>query len=409
MKWKLKALAEITHVVTKGTTPTTMGRPFTSSGINFIKAEALNGDSSLDSQSFAFIDDETHEALLRSKLEASDVLVTIAGASVGRCGFVKPEYAPANTNQAVGIVRVDKQKANPRFVYFFFKQPGTFALCQSLGAAQAAQPNVTLAALRGLQIPYPTIPEQNRIAEILSAYDDLIDNNRRRMGLLEKAARLLYEEWFVRLRFPGHEHTPITNGIPQGWERKKLIELCESVDYGYTASADQEAIGPKFLRITDIVPEFIDWASVPYCSIEDDRLAKFRLVEGDIVVARTGATVGYAKRIHKRHPETVFASYLVRLRPKADVENLLLGVFVESQAYKDYVKSRVGGAAQPNANAQVLAAAELLVPSATIQREFRDFVEPLVNQREVLQHQNQKLRAARDLLLPRLMSGEIAV
>lgn len=168
MKWKRKALAEITHVVTKGTTPTTMGRQFTSSGINFIKAEALNGDSSLDSESFAFIDEETHEALLRSKLEADDVLVTIAGASVGRCGFLKHEHAPANTNQAVGIVRVDKQKANPRFVYFFFKQPETFALCQSLGAAQAAQPNVTLTALRSFQIPYPTIPEQNRIAGILS-------------------------------------------------------------------------------------------------------------------------------------------------------------------------------------------------------------------------------------------------
>jgi type I restriction enzyme, S subunit len=258
-------------------------------------------------------------------------------------------------------------------------------------------------------IPLPTLPIQRRTIEVASTYDVLIENNRRRMALLENAARLLYQEWFVRLRFPGHEHTRITDGVPEGWERKKLIDLCEFVDYGYTASADQEEIGPKFLRITDIVPEFIEWSSVPYCRIEDERLVKFRLVEGDIVIARTGATVGYAKRLHKRHPEAVFASYLVRLRPKEHVDNLLLGVFVESQAYKDYVKSRVGGAAQPNANAQVLAAAEILVPKPNIQREFGGFIEVLVDQREILQIQNQKLRAARDLLLPRLMSGEVAV
>jgi type I restriction enzyme S subunit len=127
------------------------------------------------------------------------------------------------------------------------------------------------------------------------------------------------------------------------------------------------------------------------------------------VIARTGATVGYAKRLHKRHPEAVFASYLVRLRLKREVDNLMVGVFVESDAYKSYIQSRIGGAAQPNANARVLAAAEILVPLCRLQRDFHEFVEPLVDEREVLQLQNQKLKAARDLLLPRLMSGEIAV
>ena len=87
----------------------------------------------------------------------------------------------------------------------------------------------------------------------------------------------------------------------------------------------------------------------------------------------------------------------------------MVGVFVESEDYKSYVQSRVGGAAQPNANARVLAAAEILVPPPRVQRDFHDFVEPMVDEREILQLQNQKLRAARDLLLPRLMSGEIAV
>ncbi|MDI6809500.1 MAG: restriction endonuclease subunit S [Candidatus Eisenbacteria bacterium] len=263
--------------------------------------------------------------------------------------------------------------------------------------------------LKEQQITIPALKAQHRIAETLRNYDDLIENNRRRMALLEVGARQLYREWFVRLRFPGHEHTRITNGVPEGWERVPLSELCESIDYGYTASAQQDEIGPKFLRITDIVPKVIDWTSVPYCPIEEDRLAKFRLVEGDIVIARTGATVGYAKRLHKRHPEAVFASYLVRLRLKPEVSNMLVGVFVESDAYKGYVQSCIGGAAQPNANARVLAAAEIFVPPRHLQHDFNGCIEPLFDQGEVLQLQNQRLRAARDLLLPRLMNGEIPV
>ena len=148
---------------------------------------------------------------------------------------------------------------------------------------------------------------------------------------------------------------------------------------------------------------------MPYCTIEEDRLTKFRLAEGDIVIARTGATVGYAKRLHKRHPEAVFASYLVRLRLKPGIDSLMVGTFVESTDYKSYVQSRIGGAAQPNANAKVLSAAEIPVPPPSIQRFFHGSVEPLMDQHEVLQQQNQQLRAARDLLLPPLMSGEIAV
>jgi type I restriction enzyme S subunit len=277
-------------------------------------------------------------------------------------------------------------------------------------AGGAAQPLLTHTILKGVEaVIFDDPQEQQRVADRLSAYDDLIENNRRRMALLEEAARQLYREWFIRLRFPGHEQTRITNGVPEGWKRKALGELCQSIDYGYTASAVQDEIGPKFLRITDIVPDFIDWFSVPYCLIDEDRLDKFRLLEGDIVIARTGATVGYAKRLHKRHPEAVFASYLVRLRLKSDMDSLIVGTFVESSDYKSYVQSRVGGAAQPNANAKILSAAEVLVPLPKVQRLFHECVEPLMDQREILQLQNQRLRAARDLLLPRLMNGEIAV
>jgi type I restriction enzyme, S subunit len=327
-------------------------------------------------------------------------VVTGRYGTLGEVFYLEQDYWPLNTSLYV----VDFKGTNPRFASYFLEN-----VLRDYQSDKAAVPGVDRNVLHEIEVRLPDSDAQRSIASMLSAYDDLIETNKRRMTLLQDAARLIYQEWIVRIRFPGHEHSRPAEGVPDGWERKPLSELCESIDYGYTTSAEPEDVGPKFLRITDIVPDSIDWAAVPHCPIEEERLKKFRLREGDIVIARTGATVGYAKRLHKRHPETVFASYLVRLRPKPGVDNLMLGVFVESDEYKNYVRSRVGGAAQPNANAKVLAAAEILVPSPRVQRDFHEVVEPLVDEREVLQFQNQKLKAARDLLLPRLMSGEIAV
>jgi type I restriction enzyme S subunit len=374
-------------------------------GPRFLRITDIVPDSvNWESVPFCPINDEDKE---RFALQPGDIVVARTGATVGYAKFIREEVDAVFASYLVRF-RVDEKQAYPRYVGLLVESSSYKSFVQSQ-VGGAAQPNANAQVLGTFKFSLPPRREQEKVADVLSAYDELMENNRRRMELLEESARLLYREWFVRLRFPGHEHARLTDGIPQGWELKPLSALCESVDYGYTASAEREEVGPKFLRITDIVPNFIDWPAVPHCPIEDDRFEKFRLREGDIVIARTGATVGYAKRMHKRHPDAVFASYLVRLRLKPEMDNLMVGVFVESEDYKSYVQSRVGGAAQPNANARVLASAEILVPPPRIQRDFREFVEPLIDQREVLQWQNQKLRAARDLLLPRLVSGEIAV
>lgn len=145
-----------------------------------------------------------------------------------------------------------------------------------------------------------------------------------------------------------------------------LREICESIQYGYTASALTEPIGPRFLRITDIVPERLDWDIVPFCAIEPEKLAKHRLRTGDIVIARTGATTGWAKFI-KDPPEAVFASYLVRIRPSASVNARFLGFVLESSAYKQFIQQHMSGAAQPNANARVLTSFELPLPPLSTQ------------------------------------------
>lgn len=148
-----------------------------------------------------------------------------------------------------------------------------------------------------------------------------------------------------------------------------LREICEAVQYGFTASASRERTGPHFLRITDIVPERLDWSSVPFCEISATDFSKYEIKEGDIVIARTGATTGYAKYI-KRPPKAVFASYLVRVRLQSDVDARFIGFILESQFYKDFIKQHLSGAAQPNANAQILTSFPLTLPSLSEQRRI---------------------------------------
>jgi len=148
-----------------------------------------------------------------------------------------------------------------------------------------------------------------------------------------------------------------------------LREVCESVEYGFTASSTTEPVGPRFLRITDIAQERLDWESVPFCEIDSIKLAKHRLRQGDIVIARTGATTGWAKFI-KDPPDAVFASYLVRIQPAASVDARFVGFVVESRVYKEFIQQHMGGAAQPNANAQVLTSYEIPFPPLPVQRRI---------------------------------------
>lgn len=151
-----------------------------------------------------------------------------------------------------------------------------------------------------------------------------------------------------------------------GWNEVTLAEVSSRVNYGYTASASDDPDLIRFVRITDIAQEYLDWESVPGCSVGDTEFNKYELATDDIVVARTGATVGYAKRIRK-HPRAVFASYLVRFRLAPEVNPSFVGAIVESQDYKTWVLQNAGGAAQPNASAKVLGAYPFLLPDRDVQ------------------------------------------
>lgn len=159
-------------------------------------------------------------------------------------------------------------------------------------------------------------------------------------------------------------------GQRQEWEIVDLKSICDQIDYGYTTSALSINTGTKFLRITDITNTSIDWESVPYCIVNGSDYENYKLEADDIVIARTGATVGYAKKIPAKHEKAIFASYLIRLRIGPKAHKRYVGLLVESNLYKEYIKAIAGGAAQPNANAKDLTSFKLFLPPLPIQRKI---------------------------------------
>lgn len=243
-------------------------------------------------------------------------------------------------------------------------------------------------AFCNMKFPLPSPEKQREIVAEYTTVNNRIELNNKLIQKLEETAQAIYKQWFVE-------------GIDNNSEKIKLNELVQT-QYGYTETASSEVIGPKFLRITDIAQNQIDWSNVPYCKISDKDFEKYRLKPGDIVVARTGATAGYGKRLHKHFPDSVFASFLVRLIPNDIKWNLYLGLIVDNQNYRDFILSNAEGSAQPQANATLLTSYEIDKPDESKILEFNRTVEPIFDLIENYQLENQKLAELKNLLLSKI-------
>jgi type I restriction enzyme S subunit len=177
------------------------------------------------------------------------------------------------------------------------------------------------------------------------------------------------------------------------WQEYRLADLCESIDYGYTTSAVDAPVGPKFLRITDIVGTCIDWRTVPYCNIPAELVEQFRLHDGDVVIARTGATTGFSAYI-AAPPDAVFASYLVRLKVGDKAVSRFIAYFLKTSVFWDYMRGVLGDkSAQPNASATTMTQAKLRLPSLTEQRAIVHILGTLDDKIELNRRMNETLEA----------------
>jgi len=373
----------------------------------FLGIKNITDDGALDLAEIRHVSEEEYPRWTRRVTpQAGDVVLTYE-ATLHRYAII-PEGFRGCLGRRVALVRPDPEQADSRYLLYYFLSRGWRQVIESNVITGATVDRVPLEKLPSFPAALPRLRVQQQIADVLSAYDDLIENNRRRMALLEDAARQLYREWFVRLRFPGHEHTRITNGVPEGWEK---IYLGDAVDtqYGYTETASDEPVGPKFLRGTDInKTPFIDWSTVPYCPIDEILQRKYQLRIGDIVIIRMADPGKVA--IIERDIDAVFASYLIRLvliDPR--LTPYYLFYVLSDSGYQGFISGVSTGSTRKTASAPLLVDFHLLLPSQGLLRTFEGSVRPLRQQITTLLIQNEKLRTARDLLLPRLMSGEIAV
>jgi type I restriction enzyme S subunit len=281
----------------------------------------------------------------------------------------------------------------------------------------AAIPTTSRDEFYSLSLTYPARDKQRKDAAILSAYDDLIENNRRRMALLEEAARQLYREWFIRLRFPGHEHTRIIHGVPEGWKRMSLAEVCtprNGIQTGPFGSqlhqSDYTDDGVPVVMPKDIINFRVNVSGIARVpEFLADQLGRHRMQEGDVVYGRRG-DIGRRGFISRRQAGWLCGTGSLRLRPNADV--VASRYFFDALGAPDTagtITARAKGSTMPNLNATIMAGVPLLVPPYALQREYTEGVEPSFEMIETLVEQAQKLGVARDLLLPRLMSGEIQV
>lgn len=327
-------------------------------------------------------------------------VVTGRYGTLGNVFFIQEPYWPLNT----ALYVVDFKGNDPRFVAYLLQNT-----LRNYQSEKAAVPGFDRNVLHTLKVRSPGPSEQEAVVSVLSAYDDLIEINRRRVALLEEAARLLYREWFVHFRFPGHEHNRTVDGVPEGWEWRYLADVV-STQYGYTASASKEAVGPKFLRGTDINKRsYIDWASVPFCSEQGLDFEKYELAPGDILVVRMAAPGKVA--LVEKPVRAVFASYLVRFKIKnaAEVPPGYLFMTLSSERYQGFVRASSSGATRKTASAKLLTDFRFVLPPPALLRTFMAQFTALRDMITRLVEQSVSAGRARDLLVPRLMNGEIVV
>ncbi len=355
-----------------------------------------------------------HNEMDRFGLQYGDI-VMCEGGEPGRCAVWKDQVPGMMFQKALHRIRAHGN-VNSHFLYYSLSHKGKSGLFSPLftGATIKHFPREKLAKV---EIAVPPRPIQDQIADILSNYDDLIENNRRRMVLLEDSARQLYREWFVRLRFPGHEHTRIVHGVPEGWELKPLASVCtvgDGIQTGPFGSqlhqSDYTEDGVPVVMPKDLIGFRISLDSIARIP-EDiaDKLGRHRMVLGDTVYGRRG-DIGRRAYVGPRQVGWFCGTGCLRIRPDPNAINpRFLFDALGSPQTAGIIANRAKGATMPNLNGTILRSVPVLVARRQIQDLYAAQVEPVSEMCELLDQQNERLRMARDLLLPRLMSGEIAV
>jgi len=433
--WRELSIAEMAEVIGGGT-PSTKDPENFSGGISWVTPKDLSGYRS------RYIDHGSRDISQKGLKTSSARLLpegTVLLSTRAPVGFVAIASKPLATNQGFRSL-LPKPGFDSEFIYYLLKANVDLLKSMANGSTFGELSGSTL---KRLVFRVPEHKIQREIAQILGALDDKIELNRRMNETLEEMARALFKCWFVdfepvRLKAKGIDPSlPPEKGlsacgnaqagglgldpeiaalfpdsfvdselgeIPAGWCVVKLGDLSQKPQYGYTASANDDPVSPKFLRITDINKQpWIEWASVPHCEITEEDFHKYRVFRGDILIARM-ADPGHGVMIEE-NVNAVFASYLIRFRPLDARHCRYIQYWLRSDYYWDLVASRGAGTTRVSLNAKVLGGIQMVIPPAPLAEAFGSVIDSFRTRVVANVRESESLTALRDALLPKLINS----
>ena len=305
------------------------------------------------------------------------------------------------------VFRAKKKKADARFTYYLASSDAVVLPAINSMTGASGRQRADKRFIQRLKLNLPDLPTQERIADILSAYDDLIEVNNRRIELLEQAAQELYKEWFVRFRFPGYENAKFEDGIPEGWKIKRINEFCYVTD-GTHDTPKPVDIGVPLVTGRCISSGFVDFDATYNISETDHKGIKKRsgLKSGDILFSNIG-TVGNCCIVDYNREFSV--KNVIIFKPKTMRDTAYLYYWMTSSTMQEIFGAQTNGASQQFVGLTFMRRYKLLAPKDDILEAFVDKVLPIVEQKRLLHQKNLNLAAQRDMLLQRLMSGKLEV
>lgn len=347
--------------------------------------------------------EETHK---RTMLEVDDILLTNSG-TIGRMAFVTDREVTTKTTfqKSVAIIKPDKQKVLPRYLYYQLQNCVPQFINSSNGSAQK---NLLLSTMRTFQIEIEeNCEKQEKIANTLSAYDDLIENNQKQIKLLEEAAQRLYKEWFVNLRFPGHENTKIVDGVPEGWNWCKLEDAIQ--------------LDPKVTLTKERMKQFIPMSALSTSSmvLDESQFTETRsnsgskFQNGDTLLARITPCLENGKTAYvsgiKSDEGAVGSTEYIVMRAKT-INSYMVYLLARTDDFRQSaINSMSGSDGRQRVKSDKLKMLDYLHPTSELVEKFENVEEPIFEKIYRLSKQMQQAKQARDLLLPKLMSGEVEV
>lgn len=309
----------------------------------------------------------------RKEVFAGDVIVSMTRPNLNAVAKIEDALSGQIASTGFDILRPIGVSSD--WIFNFVRSPD-FVNEVSDMVQGALYPAVKSEELRSIPLALPPLPEQKRIADKLDALLDRVEAARER---LERVPKLLktFRQSVLSAAVSGELTRDWRGGEDMEWEEKALEKIAPDITYGYTASSTNKAIGPKMLRITDIQHDSVNWETVPFCEIGHLERQKYLLKSGDLVFARTGATVGKSFLIRGNIPESIYASYLIRVRPSNPKDSLYLKYFFQSLKYWNQILDMSAGIGQPNVNGSKLKSLLVPIPPVPEQAEIVRRVEAL--------------------------------